>query len=62
MNFDTYYQPPEPTFCFTHGEDCDADPMDECDGFEPDPCNICGFDPCNCDDQYEAFRESRWED
>jgi hypothetical protein len=63
MNFDSYYQPPdpEPIRCVEHGVDeCDLD-TDECS--EDDGCNICGVPfGCICDDLYESYRESLWED
>lgn len=57
-----YYEAPDPTYCWTHGEDCEAEPMDSCPEFDGDPCNICDSPICHCDDDYERFRESQWED
>jgi len=67
MNLSSYLEPPDPIeyVCDESGsmrEDCDLDhDGDDCP--EREPCNICGgVTYCRCDDAYEEYRESRWED
>lgn len=52
---DSYYQPEDPTYCATHGEDCEVEPMDDCEGWEGDD----GPDP---DDERDRWLDSQWED
>jgi hypothetical protein len=58
-----YYDPPEPTYCATHGEDCDAEPMDSCPEYDGDECDICGgINYCRCDRDYDEWKDSRFDD
>jgi hypothetical protein len=59
--YDSWLQPPDPVFCATHGEDCEADPMDSCPEFDGDDCSYCG-PRCHCDEDYEASKEDRISD